>query len=44
MEEKELSTKERILVEAMKLFAVQGFEAVSVRAIAKEVGVRDSAL
>jgi len=44
MEEKELSTKERILVEAMKLFAVQGFDAVSVRAIAKEVGVRDSAL
>lgn len=44
MEEKQLSTKEKILVEAMKLFAIQGFEAVSVRAIAKEVGVRDSAL
>lgn len=44
MEEGQLSTKERILMEAMKLFAVQGFEAVSVRAIAKEVGVRDSAL
>ena len=44
MEEKVLSTKEKILVEAMKLFSVQGFEAVSVRAIAAAVGVRDSAL
>lgn len=44
MEEKVLSTKEKILVESMKLFSVQGFEAVSVRAIAAAVGVRDSAL
>jgi len=42
--DKECSTKDRILQEAMKLFAVNGFEAVSVRAIAAEVGVRDSAL
>lgn len=41
---KEGSTKERILQEAMKLFSVQGFEAVSVRNIAAAVGVRDSAL
>lgn len=39
-----MTTKERIVEEAMKLFAVQGFEAVSVRAIAKEVGIGNSAL
>ena len=41
---KEGSTKEKILLESMKLFAENGFEAVSVRAIAAAVGVRDSAL
>lgn len=39
-----MTTKERILIEAMKLFAVSGFDSVSVRAIAAAVGVRDSAL
>lgn len=39
-----LSTKDRILRESMKLFAVHGFNAVSIRNIAAEVGVRDSAL
>lgn len=39
-----MTTKEKILEESMKLFSVQGFDSVSVRAIAKEVGVRDSAL
>lgn len=43
-ETKELPTKERILLESMKLFAVQGYEAVSVRMIGAKVGVRDSAL
>lgn len=39
-----MTTKEKILEESMKLFSVQGFAAVSVRAIAAAVGVRDSAL
>lgn len=39
-----MTTKERILEESMKLFSVQGFNAVSVRTIAAAVGVRDSAL
>ena len=39
-----MTTKEKILLEAMKLFSVQGFTAVSVRTIAAAVGVRDSAL
>lgn len=41
---KEGSTKEKILMESMKLFAQQGFDAVSVRAIADAVGVSDGAL
>lgn len=44
MEDRQISTKEKILLESMKLFSVQGFEAVSVRNIAAAVGVRDSAL
>ncbi len=44
MKDKQISTKEKILLESMKLFSVQGFEAVSVRNIAAAVGVRDSAL
>ena len=39
-----MTTKEKILLESMKLFSVQGFAAVSVRTIAAAVGVRDSAL
>ncbi|PHV69718.1 hypothetical protein CS063_14060 [Sporanaerobium hydrogeniformans] len=39
-----MTTKEKILLESMKLFSVQGFTAVSVRTIAAAVGVRDSAL
>lgn len=37
-------TKERILKEAMELFSVYGFDSVSVRRIAEEVGVQNSAL
>lgn len=37
-------TRERILLESMKLFSIEGFDAVSIRKIAKEVGIRDSAL
>lgn len=39
-----MTTREKILLESMKLFSIQGFDSVSVRSIAKEVGVRDSAL
>jgi AcrR family transcriptional regulator len=39
-----MTTREKILVESMKLFSVNGFDAVSIRTIAKEVGVGDSAL
>lgn len=39
-----MTTKEKIIQESMKLFAVHGFYAVSIRAIAKEVGVESSAL
>ncbi len=37
-------TKERILKESMALFSVYGFDSVSVRRIAEEVGVQNSAL
>ncbi len=37
-------TKDRILKEAMALFSVYGFDSVSVRRIAEEVGVNNSAL
>ena len=37
-------TRDRILLESMKLFSIEGFDAVSIRKIAKEVGIRDSAL
>jgi len=40
----QISTKDKILLESMKLFSIQGYEAVSVRTIAAAVGVRDSAL
>lgn len=39
-----MNTKERILLEAMKLFSIHGYESVSVRAIAAEVGIGNSAL
>ena len=38
------NTKQRILEEAMKLFSIQGFDAVSIRTIADAVGVGNSAL
>ncbi|MDD6306271.1 MAG: helix-turn-helix domain containing protein [Clostridiales bacterium] len=38
------NTKQKIIEESMKLFSVNGFHAVSVRAIADAVGVRNSAL
>ncbi len=37
-------TKDRILKESMALFSVYGFDSVSVRRIAEEVGVKNSAL
>jgi len=39
-----MRTKERILETALKLFSERGFEAVSVRDIAFEVGVKESAM
>ncbi len=39
-----MGTKERIMEEALNLFAARGFEAVSVRDIAAAVGIRESAL
>ena len=38
------STKERILQESLELFANKGYDGVSVREIARAVGVRESAL
>lgn len=38
------NTKEIILQEALKLFSQRGYDGVSVRDIAKEVGIRESAL
>lgn len=39
-----MTTKERILYESMKLFSINGFEAVSIRTIAAQVKVTNSAL
>lgn len=39
-----MNTKERILREALRLFSEKGFDAVSVRAIAKAVGIKESSL
>ncbi|MDO5291808.1 MAG: TetR/AcrR family transcriptional regulator [bacterium] len=39
-----MTTKEKIVSESLKLFSINGFDAVSVRTIAAHVGVRDSAL
>lgn len=38
------STKERILYEALNLFSMKGFDAVSVREIARAVGIKESSL
>lgn len=41
---KKRNTKQEILVEALKLFSVRGYDGVSVRDIAQAVGIRDSSL
>lgn len=38
------NTKEKILVQSLKLFSINGFEAVSIRTIADAVGIGNSAL
>lgn len=40
----EVSTKEKILLEAMELFSTYGYKTVTVRTIASKVGIRDSGL
>lgn len=44
MERKGRNTKQKIIEESMKLFSVNGFDAVSIRTIAEAVGVGNSAL
>ena len=44
MEQEKLTTKERILSEALTLFSVKGFEAVSVAQIAEAVGIKAPSL
>lgn len=44
MEEVKITTKERILEEALKLFSVSGFEGVTIRNIADAVEIRNSSL
>jgi AcrR family transcriptional regulator len=39
-----MNTKEKIMLEALNLFSVRGFEAVSVRDIARAVGIKESSL
>ena len=39
-----MNTKEKILTEALNLFSVRGYEAVSVRDIARAVGIKESSL
>lgn len=39
-----MGTRDRILKEALRLFSKKGFDAVSVRAIAKAVGIKESSL
>lgn len=39
-----MSTKERILSEALSLFSVHGYSSVSVRDITKVIGIRESAI
>ena len=39
-----MNTKERIIYEALNLFSTKGFDAISVRDIAKAVGIKASSL
>lgn len=39
-----MSTKEKIMLEALNLFSVRGYEAVSVRDISRAVGIKESSL
>lgn len=39
-----MTTKEKIMLEALNLFSVQGYEAVSVRDISRAVGIKESSL
>lgn len=39
-----MNTKEKIMLEALNLFSVKGFDAVSVRDIAQAVGIKESSL
>lgn len=39
-----MNTRERILLEALNLFSLQGYDAVSVRDIARAVGIKESSL
>ena len=39
-----MNTKEKIMYEALNLFSVKGFDAVSVRDIAQAVGIKESSL
>jgi AcrR family transcriptional regulator len=39
-----MTTKEKIIYEALSLFSVRGYEAVSVRDISKNVGIKESSL
>jgi AcrR family transcriptional regulator len=39
-----MNTKEKIMMEALNLFSVKGFDAVSVRDIAQAVGIKESSL
>ena len=39
-----MNTKERIITEALNLFSINGYDSVSVRDIAKAVGIKESSL
>ncbi len=39
-----MSTKDKILIEALSLFSVHGYSSVSVRDITKAIGIRESAI
>ena len=44
MSPKEISTKERILELALDMFSLSGYNAVSIRDIAREVGIKESSI
>ena len=44
MGRKKGNTRDKIIEESLKLFSVEGFEAVSIRTIADAVGIGNSAL